>query len=72
MVESTGDLAVNFVSFHKAGSHYLIAHSRGFRIYELSKLGDMAKNELCWSQKVEGGVRQAEFLYSNLYDVSAS
>lgn len=72
MVESSTDLSVNFVAFNRAGSHYLVAHSRGLRIYELSKLGDMSKNNLCWSQKVEGGVRQAEFLYSNLYDVSAS
>jgi hypothetical protein len=32
----------------------------------------MAKNELFWAYKIEGGVKQAEFMYSNLYDVSPS
>lgn len=72
MVESIAEHQVNFVAFNRAGTHYLVAHSQGLCVYELNKLGDMAKNELCQTQKVDGGVRQAEFLYSTLYDVSTS
>ena len=32
----------------------------------------MAKNKLLGSTKIDGGVQQAEFLYSTLYDISHS
>jgi hypothetical protein len=70
--QSASALTVNCVTFNRSGTHYLVAHSQGFRIYELSILGDMTKNQLSWRQAVEGGVSQADFLYSNLYDVSKS
>lgn len=69
---SSDSLQVTNVAFNRSGTHYLLTHLNGVNIYELNRLGDMQKNKLCWVQKVDGGVNQAEFLYSSLYDVSSS
>jgi hypothetical protein len=42
------------------------------RVYEIDLQGDMSKNELLWNHKVDGGVSQADFMFSTLYDMTSS
>ena len=73
MVESKDQsMTVHYLTFNKRGTHVIISSQHGFTIYELDRLGDMTKNKLVATTKIEGGVKQAEFLYSTLYDVTHS